>query len=56
VTASPLHWRTYAARVSAILSTPLPAVLTMEWCDMLLWFEEAKRIDRETWGLWRVEQ
>lgn len=53
--ASPLHWRAYAARVSAVLSTPLPAVLEMEWCDMLAWHEEARRIDRETWGLWRVE-
>lgn len=54
LTASPRHWRTYAARVSAILSTPLPAVLAMEWCEMLLWYEEARQYDRETWGLWRA--
>ncbi len=56
MSAGPRHWRFYVARVSAMLSTPLPAVLAMEWCDMLLWFEEARRIDRETWGLWRVEK
>jgi hypothetical protein len=37
-----------------VLATPIPAVMAMDWPDMLRWFLEARRIDSETWGLWRA--
>lgn len=32
------------ADVAAILHTPLPDLLDMDWADFLLWHEEAARI------------
>ncbi len=51
--ASLTHWRGYVARVAAVLSTPLPAVMAMSWDELLLWWCEADDIDRETWGVLR---
>jgi hypothetical protein len=31
-------------------------VLAMEWRAMIAWYVEARAIDRETWGLWRVDK
>lgn len=45
------NWRSYAARVSAYLHTPLPMVQTMWWDEVLLWHEEARMIHRESFGL-----
>ncbi|SCM75453.1 conserved hypothetical protein [uncultured Pleomorphomonas sp.] len=42
--------------MAAILSTPIPAVLAMEWTDMCAWYDTAREIDRETWGLWRRDE
>ena len=42
------EWRFIAARVAAILSTPLPAVMAMDWDDVVLWWAEAMAVDRET--------
>lgn len=47
---SPADWRAVAGRVSATFSTPLPAVMAMYWDDVLLWFHEARDIDRERWA------
>ena len=41
------EWRFVAARVAARLSTPLPAVMAMDWDDVVLWFGEAVTIGLE---------
>ncbi|WP_234826917.1 hypothetical protein [Rhodopseudomonas palustris] len=41
------EWRLVAARVAAALSTPLPAVMAMDWDDVVLWFGEAVAIGLE---------
>lgn len=46
-------WRRYAARVAATLATPIDRVLGMRWDEMLLWYVEAREIDRETWAYLR---
>lgn len=42
-----------AGRVSATFSTPLPAVMAMDWAEAVLWWVEAQSIDAETWGFLR---
>jgi hypothetical protein len=42
------------ARVASLLSTPLPTVMAMTWDDLLLWWDEAREIDRETWAHMRL--
>ncbi|QFR32370.1 hypothetical protein [Ancylobacter sp. TS-1] len=51
---SPADWRAVAGRVSATFSTPLPAVMAMYWDEVLLWFHEARDIDRERWAPLRL--
>ncbi|GLK74690.1 hypothetical protein [Ancylobacter dichloromethanicus] len=51
---NPADWRAVAGRVSATFSTPLPAVMAMFWDDVLLWFHEARDIDRERWAPLRL--
>lgn len=34
------------AETAATLSTPLPALLEMDWADVILWHTEARRISR----------
>ena len=37
------------ARIAAMLSTPLPTLLSMPWDKALLWYPEASAIYKETW-------
>lgn len=40
-------WRGFAGRVAAHLSTPLPAVLAMDWREMMQWAAVALEIAAE---------
>ncbi|WP_159602089.1 hypothetical protein [Starkeya nomas] len=44
------RWRAVAGRVSATFSTPLADVMAMHWDELLLWWNEARDIDRERWA------
>ncbi len=40
-------WRSYAGRVAAHLSTPLPVVMAMDWDEMMRWARVALEIGAE---------
>lgn len=44
-------WRGVVGRVAAILATPLPQVMAMDWDEIVLWWAEADAIHADTWGL-----
>lgn len=45
-----LQWRSWAARISAVLHTPWPVVLTMYVDDALRLWPEVQTIYAETWA------
>lgn len=47
---APADWRAVVGRVSATFSTPLATVMAMYWDEVLLWWHEARDIDRERWA------
>lgn len=40
--------------MSATLSTPWPAVLAMDWAELMRLWIVAREIDAETWGVVRA--
>jgi hypothetical protein len=38
------NWRSVVADVAHVLSTPLMAFDDMDWAELLLWHEEARRL------------